>query len=103
MTERTREWFHQWLTPPVLINLIGFVLVIGGAWVRLGALEIQVADLKTQIVGSQTAAQDYAKELVRLQEKIVALGDRLHIVETFKVDQEQINVRVFAGLSKVGG
>lgn len=107
MTERTRDWLQQWLNPHTLITLVSFVLLLGGAWFRLGAVEKQLEALQAQSTTSQTATQATVQaattELVRYQERISAMGDRVRVLEQKASDQESINVRVFSGLSKLGG
>lgn len=107
MTERARDWFQSWLTPGVLINVIGFLLLLGGGWVRLERLEKQVEKAQDQIeslqVNGRNDAQNWALELVRYQERVSALSDRLRSLETFKIDQEQINTGLFSRIAKMGG
>lgn len=107
MTERTKDWFQLWLTPGVLINVIGFIALIATALVRLNSLEVQVGKAQDQIsalqLTGQTSAQAATLELVRYQERVSALSERLRTVETFKTDQEQINTGLFTRIAKMGG
>ncbi len=107
MTERTRDWFQKWLEPHTLMALAAFLLLLAGAWFRLGSVEKQLEALQVQSVASQTATQTTVQaattELVRYQERIAAMGDRVRVLEQKASDQENINVRVFSGLSKLGG
>lgn len=114
MTERSREWMGEWLKPSIIIQFILFILLCGGFYASFHALEREVASLhstmaelqKSQNVASMDllkASGDSKVELVRYQEEIKALGDRLQLVEKFVVDQNQINTGLFTRLAKVGG
>ena len=96
MTERTRDWLSRWLEPHTLITLASFLILLGVAWHRLGAVEDQ---LKVNTSANQTAAL----ELVRYQERISYLSDRIGALETKISDQDKINARVWAGLKTAGG
>lgn len=107
MTERSHDWLQKWLEPHTLMALGAFLLLLAGGWFRLGAVERQLEALQVQTSTSQTVTQTTMQaattELVRYQERIAAMGDRVRVLETKASDQEQINVRIFSGLSKLGG
>lgn len=114
MTEKSREYWQQWLTPGVIINFVAVLILIGGAWVRLSSLEAQVTKMQGQIEAlqvanqatqttNQAATQSAAIELVRYQERVATQAARISVLEDFKNTQEQVNVRVFSTLSKLGG
>lgn len=107
MSERLMEYVKQWLSPGVILGFVGWVFLLGVASFRLSSLEGQVAELKTTI---QTTSADSTKanfaatiELVRYQERLTAVQSRLAVLEDKVSTQEQINVRVFSSLSKLGG
>jgi hypothetical protein len=107
MTEKSREYWQQWLSPGVIINLVAVLILIGGAAVKLSNLEAQVTKMQGQIevfqTATQVAAQSSAIELVRYQERVATQAARISVLEDFKNTQEQVNVRVFSTLSKLGG
>lgn len=107
MTEKAREYWQQWLTPGVIINFVAVLILIGGATVKLSNLETQVTKMQGQIetlqATGQASAQSAAIELVRYQERVATQAARISVLEDFKNTQEQVNVRVFSTLSKLGG
>jgi len=107
LTERSRDWFQKWLEPHTLMALAAFLLLLAGGWFRLGAVDGQLESLQLQTAASQSSTQTTMQaattELVRYQERIAAIGERVRVLETKASDQEQINVRIFSGLSKLGG
>lgn len=114
MSDAVRDYFKQWLSPGIVLGVIGWVFLLGVASVRLSSLESQVGDLKAAVEASDKAARngviDELKannaavvELVKYQERIAALQSRFDVLEDKMATQESINVRVFSGLAKLGG
>lgn len=103
MPEKVIEYFKQWLSPGIVLGIIGWVFLLGVGSNRLEGLEKQVAELQVAISASTVSNQNATVELVRYQERIASLTARLAQIEDFKTTQEQINVRVFSGLAKLGG
>jgi hypothetical protein len=101
--EKVIEYFKQWLSPGIVLGIIGWVFLLGVGSNRLEGLEKQVAELQVAISASTVSNQNATVELVRYQERIASLTARLAQIEDFKTTQEQINVRVFSGLAKLGG
>lgn len=103
MTERAKDWLSQWASPGIVINIVAAVLILGGAWVRLGSLEEKIGKLQGQVEALQTSGRADDKsvtiELVKCQSKIEYLGERLREQEAFKNDQTLINTRIFTSLS----
>lgn len=103
MAERIAEYFKQWLSPGVVLGIIGWIFLLGVGSNRLAGLEVQFAKLQATVEAAAQANQTATVELVRYQERVAALQARLALVEDFKITQEQVNVRVFSTLSKLGG
>ena len=107
MSERVMEYFKQWLSPGVVLGIIGWIFLLGVGSNRLSGLESQVGELKKTIQDStaeSTKSNTQATvELVRYQERVAAMQARLAVLEDKVSTQEQINVRVFSTLSKLGG
>ncbi len=103
MSETAREYLKQWLSPGVILGIIGWIFLLGVGSNRLSGLEAKVGELQAAIQASTAANQSATVELVRYQERVASLAARLAQVEDFKTTQEQINVRVFSTLSKLGG
>ena len=101
--DTVKEYLKQWLSPGVILGVVGWIFLLGVASVRLSSLETQVAELKATIVDGAKDSRDATVELVRYQERINFLTSRVQQVEDFKTVQEQVNVRVFSGLAKLGG
>lgn len=103
MTERAKSYFQQWLSPGVILGVIGWIFLLGVGSNRLASLEITIGELKTAIAASTAANQSATVELVRTQERLASANSRLAVLEEKMANQEQINVRIFSGLAKLGG
>lgn len=103
MTEKAVEYLKQWLSPGIILGVLGWIFLLGVASMRLNGLESKVVELQAAIEKSTMANQDATVELVRYQERVASLGGRLAVLEEKMANQEQINVRVFSGLAKLGG
>jgi len=103
MGDRAMEYLKQWISPGVILGVVGWIFLLGVASMRLNGLETKVGELQAAIEKSTTANQTATVELVRYQERVSSLGGRISVMEEKMANQEQINVRVFSGLAKLGG
>lgn len=103
MNDRVRDYFQQWLSPGVILGVIGWIFLLGVGSNRLASLEAKMGELKAEISASTSANQSATVELVRYQERVASLAGRLAVLEEKMANQEQINTRVFSGLAKLGG
>lgn len=103
MNETARDYVKQWFSPGVILGVVGWIFLLGVGSNRLAGLESKVGELQIAIQSSTSANQNSTVELVRYQERVASLTSRLEQVESFKSMQEQVNVRVFSALSKLGG
>lgn len=105
MTDRAQEYFRQWLSPGVIMALLGWLVLGAGAWFRLSALEDKLAQLSADVQASTKADQDAARETVRYQERVANLLARVESLERFREAQNDYNASTMATLAvlKKGG
>lgn len=103
MSDAVRDYLKQWLSPGVVLGVVGWIFLLGVASVRLSSLEGKVGELQSTVLDATRANQGATIELVRYQERLEAVKSRLAVLEDKVSTQEQINVRVFSALSKLGG
>lgn len=77
MSEAAKEYAKQWISPGVIMGILGWLVLLGGAWYRLTALEGKVADLSADVKASTRADQEAEKEAVRYQENVKYLTNEL--------------------------
>ena len=103
MTERTSNWLQQWLSPHVIISVIGFLALLGGGWVQLGGVVAQVATLNTEVASLKTAllvtAKDSAIETTKLQDEVRSANHRIDSLERFREAQTDYNAATMSTLA----
>jgi hypothetical protein len=72
-----RAWLLQWLSPPTLLSLIGFLAMTSVAYYRLGQVEKDIAELQIQMRRDErVAAETYQRRDV-LSEQLGAINERI--------------------------
>lgn len=106
MTERIER--TKWLTPGLLIQVATTLIMLGGSWgimsnrievvlAQNNRMEQQIADLRGDIRTLQNAQND----VVRAQEQMAALKDRILNLERFQSDQVSYNTRFLSAISRI--
>lgn len=99
MTETTRDYIKQWLSPGVIMGLIGWLAIAAGAWFRLSALEAKFTQLSADVRESTRADQEAALQTVRYQEKVANLIARIESLERFREAQNDYNANTLSTLA----
>ena len=103
MNERAK----QWLTPGLIIQLATTLIMLGGSWGIMSnrievvlqqnqRMENQIAELRSDLRTLQTAQSD----VVRAQERMSALTDRIAALERFQADQVSYNTRFLSEIAR---
>lgn len=99
MTIDRRAWF----SPGIIIHIATALLMIGVTYgvmsSRMEVVTAQLGEMRVELREFRSAQND----VIRAQERMAFLVTRIEALERFKDGQESINVRVFSGLSKLGG
>lgn len=99
MTERVSEYWRQWLSPGIVMGVIGWLLLLVGAWYRLSALEGKFSELSSIVTKAAEANQEAEKESIRYQEQLRNLETRLGALERFRDAQTDYNASTMATLA----
>lgn len=105
MSDTAKDYLKQWLTPGVIMGLIGWLALGAGAWFRLSAVEKQLIELSGDVRASTKADQEAAIQTVRYQEKVSNLIARIESLERFREAQTDYNASTMTTLAvlKKGG
>lgn len=105
MSDAARDYFKQWMTPGVIMGLIGWLALGAGAWFRLASLETKFSQLSADVRASTQADQEAALQTVRYQEKVANLIARIESLERFREAQTDYNASTMSTLAvlKKGG
>lgn len=119
LTERMKDSVKAWLTPGLIIQMVGILLMLGGAWAvstyRLDHQDARYQELKSAIADQGKAIKDQVDELraevrevknaqadvVRAQERMEALKGRVDILERFTEAQTQFNAMLAARVARL--
>lgn len=99
MNEHAKEYWRQWLSPGVVMGLVGWALLAIGAWYRLTALENKFVDLSTQVERATSANQQAKEETIRYQEQLKNALARIDSLERFKDAQGDYNTSFMTSLA----
>lgn len=105
MSDAARDFLKAWLSPGVIMGLIGWLALAAGAWFRLSALERGFTQLAADVRLSTQADQEAALQTVRYQEKVANLIARIESLERFREAQNDYNASTMSTLAvlKKGG
>jgi hypothetical protein len=99
MTERTKEWIAQWLSPPIIMGILGWLVLAFGAWYRLGTLEGAFVKLSIDVQTLIHSNQEAEKESIRTQDKVSNAMARIESLERFREAQTDYNASTMAALA----
>ena len=107
MTDRAKEWLSQWLSPGVIMGVLGWLVIVVGAWYRLSTLEATVINLATEVKASAHVTQEAKEEAIRLQERMGTALARIDSLERSREAQTDYNAATMSQLAvlknKIGG
>lgn len=105
MTDSLKEWGKQWLSPGVIMGILGWAVLAVGVWYRVEALEGAIVRLSTDVKASTQAHQEAEKESIRLNDQVGFLKSRLESLERFREAQTDYNAATMSTLAvlKKGG
>ena len=101
-----KDYWRQWLSPGIVLSVLGWGVLLVGAWFRLEGVERKIVELSVDVKAATSANQSAEKESVRYQERLGNLLSRVESLERFREAQSDYNastMSTLAVLKKNGG